>query len=193
MSKKNIGVLALQGDFQEHGQALDKIGVNKVEVRLPKDLEGLDALIFPGGESTTILKLMVMYDLYDKIKEMGKNGMPMYGTCAGTIVLSRKSDRLKVDTLDLIDIEVERNSYGSQKHSFEEDISIKGIDKKVPGIFIRAPRILKVGSGVEILGKTKSDDVVIARQNNILVSTFHPELSESADVHDYFVNNFVKS
>ncbi len=193
MSSIKIGILALQGDFKEHRQALMRLGIDSTEVRLPRDLNGTDGLILPGGESTTILKLMQMYDLYEKLKSMGKDGFPMYGTCAGTIVLSRKSNLLKVDPLGLINIGVERNAYGSQKFSFEEDIYFEKLGVNVPGIFIRAPRITDVGDGVEVLGRTKAGDPVIAQQSNILVSTFHPELSESVDVHRYFVEKVVSN
>lgn len=193
MLNKKIGVLALQGDFKEHLNTLKRIGAETREVRLPKDLEGLHGLILPGGESTTILKLMKLYGLYDLLKSMGRDGFPMYGTCAGTIVLSSKSDKLSIEPLGLIDIEVKRNGYGSQKFSFEEDIYSEQIGLSVPGIFIRAPIITNVRTGVEVLGKTKTGDVVIARQNNILVSTFHPELSESSDIHSYFVEKVVSS
>jgi 5'-phosphate synthase pdxT subunit len=193
MSSIKIGILALQGDFKEHRQALARLGVDNIEVKLSRDLDDIGGLILPGGESTTILKLMQMYELYDKLKSMGKDGFPMYGTCAGTIVLSRKSNLLKVDPLGLIDIGVERNAYGSQKFSFEEDIYFEKIGVSVPGIFIRAPKIVDVGDGVEVLGKTEAGDPVIAQQDNILVSTFHPELSESVDVHRYFVEKLVNS
>jgi pyridoxal 5'-phosphate synthase pdxT subunit len=192
MSIIQIGILALQGDFKEHKQALTNLGIDNIEVRLPKDLIHIQGLILPGGESTTILKLMQMYKLYDKLKSMGKNGFPMYGTCAGTIVLSRKSNLLKVDPLGLIDIGVERNAYGSQKFSFEEHIYFDKMQVNVPGIFIRAPRITEVGDGVEVLARTEAGDPVIAQDGNILVSTFHPELSESLDVHRYFVEKLVE-
>ena len=187
-----IGLLALQGDFVEHHEALKRIGVAAREVRLPSDLDGCDALIFPGGESTTILKLLKLYNLYDLLIEKGKSGLPMYGTCAGTIVLSTDADRLDNPPLGLIDISVKRNAYGRQIDSFEESLTVKGIDENVPGIFIRAPKISRVGKHVEILSVSKEGEPVIARENNILVSTFHPELSESSAVHRFFVNTIVR-
>ncbi len=188
MLNKKIGVLALQGDFKEHTEALNKLGVPNKEVRLPKDLDGLNGLILPGGESTTILKLMKIYNLYDLLIDMGRNGFPIYGTCAGTIILSNVADKLEIPPLGLINIKVSRNAYGSQKESFEENIFIEKIGKSVPGIFIRAPKIIEVYNGVNVLGKTSNGDIAIAQQKNILVSTFHPELSESIDIHKYFID-----
>lgn len=192
VSKKKIGVLALQGDFKEHRKALYSFGMENTEVRLPKDLKGLDGLIIPGGESTTILKLLKLYKLYDLLIDMGKSGFPIYGTCAGSIVLSKESDKLADEPFGLIDISVSRNAYGSQKFSFEEDIYIDKIKTSVPGIFIRAPKINRVGNNVEILGKSSIGDVVVAQEGNILISTFHPELSISNDIHKYFTEHVVK-
>ncbi len=191
MSNKKIGILALQGDFKEHRRALDSLDVENIEVRLPKDLKDLDGLILPGGESTTILKLMKIYNLYDLLIEKAKDGFPIYGTCAGTIVLSKESDKLTDKPFGVIDISVIRNAYGSQKYSFEEDIYIEKIGESVPGIFIRAPKINRVGENVDILGKAESGDVVIAQEDHILVSTFHPELSTSNVIHRYFIEKIV--
>ncbi len=191
MDKPLIGLLALQGDFREHRDTLHRMKIPTRDVRLPRDLEGVHALILPGGESTTILKLLKIYDLYDLVQALGRNGLPMYGTCAGSIVLAHEADRLDNAPLGLIDISIHRNAYGRQVDSFEEDLVFPGVDRKIPGIFIRAPLITRVGEGVEVLVRTQNGDPVIARQGNILVSTFHPELSESHTVHRYFVDKMV--
>lgn len=191
MSHKKIGLLALQGDFKEHHNTLDKLNTESIEVRLPKDLEKIDGLIIPGGESTTILKLMKIYELYEPIKSMGKEGLPIYGTCAGSIILSKEADSLPVPVLNLIDISVKRNAYGSQLESFEEEIFFEKTKQYVPGIFIRAPIISRTGDNVIILGRTQSNDIAVAQERNILVSTFHPELSESTEIHKYFIEEIV--
>ncbi len=191
MKKPLIGLLALQGDFQEHRETLQKLKIATRDVRLPRDMEGIDALILPGGESTTVLKLLKIYDLYDLVLSLGHDGLPMYGTCAGSIVLAKDADRLDNTPLGLIDISVHRNAYGRQVDSFEERLTFGELNVKVPGIFIRAPLITRVGHGVEVLISTQSGDPVMARQGNILVSTFHPELSESSAVHKFFVDKMV--
>ncbi len=204
-----IGVLALQGAFREHINALKKCNVKAVEVRLPKDFEQVDGLIIPGGESTTMVKLMQLYDLDKKIVEKHNDGMPIFGTCAGAIVVAKKISNAQKDSLDnsdinnnspnfsslnLADIEIERNAYGRQIDSFETELDIEEIGK-FHGVFIRAPKMRvfnKEGSinSLKILAKI-NDEIVMARQQNILLSTFHPELTGDISVHEYFIREFV--
>ena len=180
-----IGVIALQGDFREHVGILKKLGVETVEVRMPSDLKDVKGLIIPGGESTTIGKLMVKYELDKAIKEMTKKGMAVYGTCAGAILLAKEIIGNRQFCLGLIDISVERNAYGRQIDSFEAELEIKGLGK-FNAVFIRAPIIKEIRNGVEILAKHGNEPVLL-RKGKILVSTFHPELTDDARVHNYFV------
>ncbi len=202
-----IGVLALQGDFKEHLRSMTQHGVSGVEVRNPSDLEQVQALIMPGGESTTMAKLLVSSGLDKKIVQRAKEGMPIWGTCAGAILLAKHViSPVPLETnLGLMDITVERNSYGRQTESFQAEIDFvdvpirKFVNKDLgrPSVFfIRAPRITKVGKGVKVLATYKGDPVLV-RQRNILASTFHSELIGVNDVLKYFVqmrqNLFVDS
>jgi pyridoxal 5'-phosphate synthase pdxT subunit len=177
-----IGVLALQGDFAAHIRALRRLSASAREVRTPAELENLDALIIPGGESTTMLKLMTDADLVEPIKRFAAEGKPIFGTCAGAIVLARDVSNPDQDSLDLIDIGIERNAYGRQLDSFvgEAEMSIEG--GPMEAVFIRAPRIRRTGPDVEILGRLR-DEPVLVRQKNILAATFHPELSKDDRAH----------
>jgi 5'-phosphate synthase pdxT subunit len=182
-----VGVLALQGDFAEHEAILKRLGVETREVRLPADLEGLEGLIIPGGESTTITRLIAMYGLLQPIRDFAA-GRPVWGTCAGMIVMAKKATELDRETLDLMDIEVERNAFGRQVDSFETDIPIA----EVPGgpvhaVFIRAPVIRNAGERVKILAELDGQGIVAARQGHLLVTAFHPELTGDARMHDYFL------
>ncbi len=186
-----IGVLALQGAFAEHREKIRKLNVDVAEVRMPKDLEDIDGLIIPGGETTSIGKLLERYKLRNKIIERYKQGMCIYGTCAGTILLAKKSNTSFFDnnfSLKLMDIKVERNAYGRQLDSFSKQIKVS-IPKadKFEGIFIRAPKITAVSKNVKILGRLE-DSVIAAQQDNLLVTTFHPELTKSTAFHEYFVD-----
>ncbi len=189
--KKKIGVLALQGAFIEHLKILSKPKLNcqGVLIKHKKQMEDLDGLIIPGGESTTIGKLMLEYNLVNPIKERAKAGMSIMGTCAGLILLAKK---LKGEDppylLDLIDIQVERNAYGSQINSFERRLNIASIDiNDFPAVFIRAPQIVQTGDKVNILARHENN-AVLAKQENILVSSFHPELTNDLRIHQYFLN-----
>jgi pyridoxal 5'-phosphate synthase pdxT subunit len=186
-----IGVLALQGAFIEHEQMLQRLGVEAVEVRLPKDLEGCAGVIIPGGESTTIGKLAVQYNLIEPLREMARSGKPLWGTCAGLIFMAKDVQRNQ-PLLGLMDVTVQRNAFGRQVDSFEANLSIKGVDGDKPfhAIFIRAPLIESVGDGVEVLARVEKDDqevIVAAQQGNLLVTSFHPELSNDDRFHRYFV------
>src|SRR3989338_837974 len=181
-----IGILALQGDVREHKKALSKLGAESVEVKLPHDLDEVDALIMPGGESTTIGMLMGKYKLDAKIKQKHDEGMPIYGTCAGAILLAKEIIGSKQPKLALVDISIKRNDYGRQIDSFEADLSIKDIGG-FKGVFIRAPIIKSIYNGAEVLSEYKNSPVMM-RQDNILITTFHPELTNDTKIHKNFLN-----
>ncbi len=179
------GVLALQGDVREHARAFAAAGATPVEVRLPPDLDRVDCLAIPGGESTTIGKLARRYDLVDPIRERALAGMPILGTCAGMIVLA--DEVAGGETLfGLMDISVRRNAYGRQVDSFEADLDVRGIDHRVRGVFIRAPWIERIGDGVEVLAEFE-DRPVVLEQGNLLVASFHPELVGEIALHEYLL------
>ncbi len=186
-----IGVLALQGAFIEHEQVLKRLGVDAVEVRLPQDLDGCDGVIIPGGESTTIGKLAVHYKLIEPLRNMARSGKALWGTCAGLIFMAKDVGRDQ-PLLHLMDVKVQRNAFGRQVDSFEADLDVPGINGARPfhAIFIRAPLIEAVGEGVEIIARAEKDDrdvIVAARQDNLLVTSFHPELSGDDRFHGYFL------
>ena len=185
-----IGVLALQGAFAEHIAVLKKLKVEAIPVRLPQQLEGLDGLIIPGGESTTITKLMVHYKLKHKIIELAKNNFPIFGTCAGMIVLARElSSSGGVEPAGVMDIKVNRNAFGRQVESFETEISIPVLgEKPLTGVFIRAPLIESVGKEAEVLARLDDGTIVAARQGKLLVCSFHPELTDDTRFHHYFLD-----
>jgi 5'-phosphate synthase pdxT subunit len=189
-SSKIIGILALQGDFEAHRTMLeDRLQVRTAEVRAPKDLARVDGLVLPGGESTTIAKLLNRIELAQPIRERVRAGMPVFGTCAGMILLAKEiADRPDQPTLDLIDITVERNAFGRQVDSFETEISFgtKGEEQEVRGVFIRAPYVTRLGRGVEPLAALESK-VVAVRQGNLLATAFHPELTDNTGVHSLFL------
>ena len=186
-----IGVLALQGAFIEHEHVLSRLGVETREVRLPKDLEGLDGLIIPGGESTTMGKLAVQYNLIEPLREMARLGKPMWGTCAGLIFMARDVGRDQ-PLLGLMDVKVKRNAFGRQVDSFEANLQVKGIEGERPfhAVFIRAPLIESVGDDVEVLSRIdrNGDPAIVAvRQGRLLATSFHPELSGDDRVHRFFL------
>jgi pyridoxal 5'-phosphate synthase pdxT subunit len=171
-----IGVLALQGAFREHAQVLRRLGAEVVEVRLPEDLDGLDGLVVPGGESTTIMRLAQIYGLDEAIRRFRG---AVLGTCAGMIVLDR-------DHLGLADLEVDRNAYGRQVRSFEAEVALDGDPEPLRGVFIRAPRIRELGEEVEILGELDGEPVLV-RDGRLLLASFHPELTDDTRVHERFL------
>jgi 5'-phosphate synthase pdxT subunit len=185
-----IGVLALQGDFALHRRALGRVRadevVDSVEVRKPTELDGLDGLIIPGGESTTLLKLMDAFRFWTPIETFHASGKPIFGTCAGLILLARDVENPHQRSLGLIDVGVERNAYGRQRESFEAHAAAD-LDgpRALEMVFIRAPRIRRVGPDVTVLARHK-DEPVMARQGTVLVATFHPEVTDDAAVHEYF-------
>jgi pyridoxal 5'-phosphate synthase pdxT subunit len=183
-----VGVLALQGDFREHIGILQKLGVEAVEVRLPSELKDLDGFIIPGGESTTINKMMRAYGFPEEIRKYARKGSPVFGTCAGLIVLAGKIDGRKSGLLNLIDIDVKRNAYGRQVDSHEADVTIDFAgEAPYRAVFIRAPQIRKMGAGVKSLARY-GGKTVLARQKNILICSFHPELTEDTRIHQYYLD-----
>lgn len=183
-----IGVLGLQGDFHAHQRMLDRLGVKSIAVKGPEDMKKIDGLIIPGGESTTIAKLLFRHKLVGPIRKFHLKGKPIFGTCAGMIILAGKIPNHPGQfRFGFIDISVRRNAYGRQIDSFEEDIPIKSIgEKPFHAVFIRAPKIAKIGKKVESLA-THGKEHVLVRQKNVLVCSFHPELTNDARIHGYFL------
>jgi 5'-phosphate synthase pdxT subunit len=182
-----VGVLALQGDFALHAAALRRCDVEPVEVRKPEALGAVDGLILPGGESTTLIHLMDAWDFWSALPAFHASGRPLFGTCAGLIVLARDVESPRQRSLGLIDVTVERNAYGRQRESFEADAPavLDGAAVTLRMVFIRAPRIRRVGPEVQVLARQGADPV-LARQGDVLVATFHPELTADLAVHRYF-------
>jgi len=182
-----VGVLALQGAFAAHSDCLSSIGVQSIEVRNPEQLSSVDALLMPGGESSTMSQLLESSGLFDPISSRIADGMPVFGTCAGMILLASEilDGRSDQRSFSAIDISVRRNAFGRQVDSFEATINSSVGD--FHGVFIRAPRIERVGDDVEILGSIDSEPVLV-RQGNVLAASFHPELSNDARLHEYFVS-----
>lgn len=198
---KKIGVLALQGDFREHINILRELGAETVEVRLPEQLRGLDGLIIPGGESTTIGKLATQYGLIEPIRKMVAQGKPVWGTCAGMIVLAKDvgmtgHSRMRQPLVGVMDVTVKRNAFGRQVDSFETDLDIPAINngdrRPFHAIFIRAPLMESVGNGVQVLAKLEDGTIVAARQGNLLATSFHPELTHDARFHKYFLSTIAE-
>jgi 5'-phosphate synthase pdxT subunit len=184
-----IGVLALQGGVAEHLAMLRRLGAQPVEMRLPKHLEGLDGIILPGGESTTIGKLLVKSGLLEPLRERLRQGLPAYGTCAGMILLANDLGASHQPGLEVMDIRVRRNAFGSQLDSFEQDLTVAGLDGgPFHAIFIRAPIIERLGTGVEALAHLPDGTPVAARQGRLLASSFHPELGDDVRLHRLFLS-----
>jgi len=184
-----IGVLAVQGAFVEHIAALEKLDVEALPVRLPVELTGLDGLVIPGGESTTISQLMLDYNLASGIGNLAERGLAIMGTCAGMILLAREPSDPKVRPLGLMDITVKRNAFGRQRDSFEAELAIPALgEKPFPGIFIRAPIIEQTNGSAEVLSRLDNGTIVAARQERLLAAAFHPELTNDLRFHKYFVD-----
>ena len=184
-----IGVLAAQGAFAEHIAVLHRLGVEAVPVRLPRELKGLDGLIIPGGESTSMGRLMQDYDLISEIENLARNGLPTFGTCAGMILLAKKVTDSYPEPLGLVDIIVTRNAFGRQRESFEVELPIPVLgEEPFPGVFIRAPLIERANGKAEILARLADGTGVAARQEKILTSAFHPELTDDVRFHRYFLD-----
>jgi len=184
-----IGVLALQGAFVEHIAILNQLKVEALPVRLPQELMGLDGLVIPGGESTTISKLLLDYNLMSEIRNLAKDGLPVFGTCAGMILLANKVSNLDMEPIGVMNMTVRRNAFGRQKDSFENELSIPVLgEKPFLGVFIRAPVIEQANSKVEILARLADGAGVAARQGKLLASAFHPELTNDLRFHQYFLD-----
>ncbi len=184
-----IGVLASQGAFAEHIAILRQLGAEAMPVRLPRELTGLDGLIIPGGETTSISRLILDYDLMSEIRDLARKGLPMFGTCAGMILLAKKNSVSYSDPLGVMDITVKRNAFGRQRESFEAELSIPVLgEEPFPGVFIRAPLIEQVNGEVEILARLPDGSLVAARQGKLLASAFHPELTDDLRFHQYFLD-----
>ncbi|MGN7765648.1 pyridoxal 5'-phosphate synthase glutaminase subunit PdxT [Paenibacillus sp. 22594] len=182
-----IGVLALQGAVTEHIVSIEKTGAQGLPIKRVEQLEEIEGLIIPGGESTTIGKLMRKYGFIEAIRDFAGQGKPIFGTCAGMIVLAKHIAGGEPGHLELMDITVARNAFGRQRESFECDLQVKGIHEPVRAVFIRAPLINEVGPEVEVL-TLYNDEIVTARQGNLLVSSFHPELTDDYRLHQYFAD-----
>lgn len=184
--RPRVGILALQGDVQEHAKILRRLGVEPVEVRTVEELKGLAGVIVPGGESTTIGKMLVSSGLLDGLRSFFYKGGPVWGTCAGMVLAASATTGPRQPLIGLMNALVERNGFGRQVHSFEKDLEVDGFDEPFTGVFIRAPFFEDVGPGVEVLSEVEGK-VVAARGENILVTAFHPELTEDTRFHEYFL------
>jgi 5'-phosphate synthase pdxT subunit len=187
-----VGVLALQGDVREHVRALEGAGASAVPVKRVSDLDDLDGIVLPGGESTTMGKLLTLFELLEPLQARISDGLPAYGTCAGMIllaseVLDGRSDQRLIGGLD---ITVRRNAFGSQVHSFEQDLTVDGVGE-VHGVFIRAPWVERAGSSVDVLASVGEHPVAV-RQGHLLATSFHPELTGEGRMHEFFVNTLVR-
>jgi len=184
-----IGILAVQGAFAEHIALLRQLEVETLPVRLPSELRTSDGLIIPGGESTSISRLMLDYKLVDEIRNLARSGLPILGTCAGLILLAKEILDHDVEPLGLMDITVRRNAFGRQKDSFETELKIPVLgEKSFPGVFIRAPVIEQAKGRVQILARLNNGTIVAARQRKLLASAFHPELTNDLRFHQYFLD-----
>ncbi len=187
-----VGVLALQGDFAEHIAVLRSLSVTAKEIRTAEALQTIDALIIPGGESTVMSQFLYQFGMAEVIVERAQNGMPVYGTCAGAIIVAKKAlGKNAPQTLGLIDIDVDRNAYGSQIQSFETPIEVKGVNRPVPVAFIRAPIISRVGLDVEVLASHEKKPILV-RQGSVLAGTFHPEIRGETAIHELFLRMISK-
>ncbi len=190
-----VGVLSLQGTFIEHVNAIRKLGVDALEVRKPENLHGISGVIIPGGESTVITRLMHYYRLVEPLKRLAENSVPFLGTCAGMLCLSKDvGSPVELETLELLDIRVNRNAFGRQVASFETELNIPVLgEKPFPGLFIRGPVGEHTGDGVEVIARIDDGRIVAVQQGNILATAFHPELMEDLRLHQYFLQLVLKT
>jgi pyridoxal 5'-phosphate synthase pdxT subunit len=191
VASKTVGVLGLQGDFREHIEKLRSLGASTKDVRHVSDLDSIDALILPGGESTAVAiveKSDAAHGIFERIQEISNNGLPIWGTCMGSILLAKNIEGSTQGRLGLMDITVRRNAFGPQRFSSEIPIPIPSIgNESFPGVFIRAPIITKVGNGVDVLGQLEQG-IVMAREKNLLATVFHPEVVDDVRIHEYFLS-----
>jgi len=191
-----VGVLALQGSFLEHKKMIESLGCKSLEIRKTSQLDEIDALIIPGGESTTMNHHLALGDFKSTLIDKINSGFPVYGTCAGAILLAKTVDgKENKNGLAVMDIDISRNAYGSQMDSFEETIKVNIGENfcSVHAVYIRAPKINSVGNGVEILSKNEKGEIVMAKQGNMLVTTFHPELTHDKTVHSHFLEKIIQT
>ncbi len=192
--RPRVGILALQGAVREHADALRAVGAEPVFVRLPKDMQGLDALILPGGESTTMRRLIDLYGLREPILAMARQGAPMLGTCAGMILLAKRLTDAETPVLCLLDATVQRNAYGRQLDSFEADLDVPALgDEPLHGVFIRAPVVTELGPEVEVLARDDAGRPIAVRQGRVLATAFHPELTGDRRLHRLLVDMIPES
>lgn len=183
-----VGVLAIQGDFLEHRQVLERIGVDAPEIRLPHQLDDVDGLIIPGGESTTIVQLIDIYGFRKTLEAKSQAGMPIWGTCAGMIVIASSLSDRRPEPLGLMNICVSRNAFGRQIDSFEQDLTIEGLEgPPFHGVFIRAPAVEKIGDGVRVVASLDDGRPVAVKQDRLFATAFHPELTDDSRIHEMFV------
>ena len=182
-----IGVLALQGAVAEHMKSIELAGGEPVAIKRTEQLAELDGLIIPGGESTVIGRLMRKYEFIDALREFSSQGKPLFGTCAGMIVLAERIEGQDEAHLELMDMTVARNAFGRQRESFETDLPVKGIDETVRAVFIRAPLVTQVGPKVDVLSSYR-DEIVLVRQGHLLACSYHPELTDDYRMHSYFLD-----
>jgi len=183
-----IGVLALQGAFAEHADAFSRLGAQTVEVRLPEHLADLDGLVIPGGESTTISRLMVEYGLLPRLREIASQGLPVWGTCAGMILLAKRVTDLSHPVLAVMDVAIRRNAFGRQVDSFEADLDVPVLGQPpFRAVFIRAPAVVEIGPQVQVLARLDSETIVAAQEGHLLATAFHPELTADLRFHRYFL------
>jgi pyridoxal 5'-phosphate synthase pdxT subunit len=182
-----VGVLALQGDVREHRQLLEALGASVIEVRRPSDLDRIDAIVIPGGESTTIGRLATIFGLLEPLEKAIGDGLPAYGSCAGMILLAKGTTGDPQPQLGAMDVVVERNAFGRQNESFEVDLDIAGLEKPFHAVFIRAPWVASIGDGVDVLAEVDGHPVMI-RQGNVIATSFHPELTGDDRIHRMVLN-----
>ncbi len=183
-----VGVLAIQGDFLEHRQVLERIGVDAPEIRLPHQLDDVDGLIIPGGESTTIVQLIDIYGFRKTLEAKSQAGMPIWGTCAGMIVIATSLSDHRPEPLGLMNIDVSRNAFGRQIDSFEQDLTVEELEgPPFHGVFIRAPVVKKVGDGVKVMASLDDGCPVAVKQDRLFATAFHPELTDDNRIHEMFV------
>jgi 5'-phosphate synthase pdxT subunit len=189
-----VGVLGIQGDIQEHLRIVENLGHRTIWIKNPEQLDSIQALIMPGGESTTMIRLMKVFSLWDRVKNKVHSGMPVFATCAGMVILSESIENYPhQETMGLLPVRIERNGYGRQVDSFETEIEIPYIenDRQLLAVFIRAPRIIGTHGSVDILATYKNDPVLV-EYKNILAASFHPELTDDTRIHEYFLRKISK-
>jgi 5'-phosphate synthase pdxT subunit len=189
-----VGVLGIQGDIQEHLRIVENLGHRAIWIKNPEQLDSIQALIMPGGESTTMIRLMKVFSLWDRVKNKVHSGMPVFATCAGMVILSESIENYPhQETMGLLPVRIERNGYGRQVDSFETEIEIPYIenDRQLLAVFIRAPRIIGTHGSVDILATYKNDPVLV-EYKNILAASFHPELTDDTRIHEYFLRKISK-